>query len=374
MGGFLLMHIAVLTSSRADFGIYLPLLNALKKDDFFELKLIVFGTHLSKFHGYTVQQIESENFTADYKIDNILTGDSPAAIANSMGLTQTLFANFWANYASNFDIVFCLGDRYEMFAAVVAGIPFGIKFAHLHGGETTTGAIDNIFRHGISLASTYHFTATEKAAERLMQLIASNNNVYPVGSLALDGLANIPLLSVKDFKEKWNINLSIDTLLCTMHPETVNVEGNESFAHQFCMALEALPQQKIITLPNADTSGAKIREIIHHYFGKDANTYIIENLGSVNYFSVLKNCLAVVGNSSSGIIEAASFNKWVINIGERQSGREQAENVINIPFNKEQIIAAVQQVVAAPEYTGSNVYFKNGATANIVNILKSIHK
>src|SRR5690606_5753673 len=145
------MRVAVLTSSRADFGIYLPLLNRLKEDPFFQLEIIAFGTHLSKFHGYTLDQIKESGFTTIHEISSLLTNDDEVSIATSFGLTVLKFADFWDKHS--YDWVLCLGDRFEMAAAVQAGIPFGVRFAHLHGGETTLGAIDNIYRHQTSLAS-----------------------------------------------------------------------------------------------------------------------------------------------------------------------------------------------------------------------------
>ena len=149
--------IGILTSSRADYGIYLPLLNILKGYSDFNLKLIVFGTHLSPFHGYSINQIQKDGFKVDYTIESILVGDTSNAISTAMALTSFKFADFWKERKNEFDLVFCLGDRYEMFAAVIAGVPYNIKFAHLHGGEKTLGSIDNIFRHAITLSSKYHF-------------------------------------------------------------------------------------------------------------------------------------------------------------------------------------------------------------------------
>ena len=165
------MRIAVLTSSRADFGIYTPLLKAMKSDDYFDLKIIAFGTHLSRFHGYTKSQIEAVGLSVDYEIDSMMLSDTKEAIANAIGLTIIKFSTFWKEHESDFDLVFCLGDRYEMFAAVLSGLPFSIKFAHLHGGEKTLGAIDNVFRHSLTHTSKIHFTSTENHKNRVQELI-----------------------------------------------------------------------------------------------------------------------------------------------------------------------------------------------------------
>ena len=177
------MKIGILTSSRADYGIYFLLLNKLKEDRFFELEIIAFGTHLSKSHGDTISEIEKNNYNKIHTIPSLLAEDDKQAIATSYGLTALKFADFWQH--NQFNLVICLGDRFEMSAAVQSGIPFGVKFAHIHGGETTLGAIDNIYRHQITLASTIHFTANELFTERVVELIGSKKNVHTVGSLSL---------------------------------------------------------------------------------------------------------------------------------------------------------------------------------------------
>ena len=174
------MKIGILTSSRADYGIYLPLLQKLKLDSFFDLEIIAFGTHLSKFHGYTLDQIENDGYSKIHKISSLISNDDEQSIATSYGLTVLKFAYFWAN--NQFDMVFCLGDRFEMSAAVQAGIPFGVKFSHIHGGETTLGAIDNIYRHQISLASQFHFTSSDIYSDKIAHLKGNIKNVYTVGA------------------------------------------------------------------------------------------------------------------------------------------------------------------------------------------------
>src|SRR6187402_1429695 len=174
------MKIGVLTSSRADYGIYLPLLRKMKNDPSFGLEIIAFGTHASKFHGYTVNEILDSSFGKVHIISALISNDDEQSIATSYGLTALKFADFWAQ--QQYDWVFCLGDRFEMSAAVQAGIPFGVKFAHIHGGETTLGAIDNIYRHQITLASALHFTSTDIFKNKVIDLIGSSENVFDVGS------------------------------------------------------------------------------------------------------------------------------------------------------------------------------------------------
>jgi GDP/UDP-N,N'-diacetylbacillosamine 2-epimerase (hydrolysing) len=365
------MRIGILTSSRADFGIYMPLLERLKNDAFFKLEIIAFGTHLSDFHGKTIKQIEVAGFDVKYRIESMLLTDSASSISTAMGLTNIKFADFWKEHGNDFDLVFCLGDRYEMFAAVVAGIPFQIPFAHLHGGETTLGAIDNIFRHTITMASKYHFVSTETYASRVKELIELNENIYNVGALSLDNLGEINLLSIEEFKDKWNVDLSIKTILTTFHPETIALDKNEFYAKELVEAIEALADyQVLITMPNADTAGNIIREILIDNFAHNSRVFLIENLGSQSYFTALKYCAFLLGNTSSGIIEAASFGKAVINLGDRQKGRIAGKNVLHTGIHKEEILNAVK-IISEQEFDSiENLYWNGGAADKIIDILK----
>lgn len=366
------MRVAVLTSSRADFGIYLPLLKALQSDPFFDLEIIAFGTHLSFFHGYTINQIEEHGFIAHYSIESMLASDSKESVATAMSLTMMKFSAFWQAHQSDFDLVFCLGDRYEMFSAVMAGVPFQIKFAHLHGGETTLGAIDNVFRHAISHASSIHFTSTQSYKERIEQMVDAPAHVYYTGALGLDNLQNIPFLSLQEFKSKWGIDLSFPTILVAFHPETVNPDLNAFFSEELVKSVKSFHNfQFLITMPNSDTSGNVIRGIFEKELTGMNNVFLFENLGTQSYFSAMKYCSFLLGNTSSGIIEAASFGKYVINIGNRQDGRLSGNNVVNTRIKSNSINSAITEVSKHGTYQGQNIYFQQGATEKIIRILKS---
>jgi GDP/UDP-N,N'-diacetylbacillosamine 2-epimerase (hydrolysing) len=369
------MKIGVLTSSRADFGIYLPLLKKLKNDSFFELQLIVFGTHLSPLHVYTLHDIESSGFTAGYKLETVPDGDSGAAIAAAIGSTFTKFGSFWAEHSASFDLVFCLGDRYEMFAAVLSGLPFNIKFAHLHGGEKTLGAIDNVYRHAISHASVLHFASTEAYANRLKEMLDEKDNVFNAGSLSLDNLSDLSLYTAEEFKQKWNIDLNSKPVLVTFHSETVKPEKNEAYANELADLISELSNKVVITMPNADTAGNQVRKIFTEKLSGLPHVKMIENFGTQGYFTSLKYCLFVMGNSSSGIIEAASFGKYVLNIGDRQKGRLQSGNVINTAVDKKAMKEACQIILQKGEFKGENIYHSKGSVAGfIVTQLKKYQK
>ncbi len=371
------MRVGVLTSSRADFGIYLPLLQELKEEPIFDLSIITFGTHLSPFHGYTIDEIVNNGFEVTYRIESMLAGDTANAVSTAMGLTSLKFAEFWSNHKSCFELVFCLGDRYEMFAAVTAGIPYGIRFAHLHGGERTLGAIDNIFRHSITLASSIHFVATTEYAKRVAELTEVKTNIYVVGALSLDNIKKLNLLSVKDFKKNFNIDLSIPTILTTFHPETVNPHKNEVYAKSLSDSLIALSDkyQIVITFPNADTEGYRIRKAFLELPQRTNHKVIcVENFGTLGYFSCMKHCSFILGNSSSGIIEAASFQKMVINLGDRQKGRYCGSNVIHVEIGVKAIEDAVRKIEGNNKYEGVNPYDQGGAVDKITEVLKSLKK
>ena len=366
------MRIGVLTSSRADFGIYLPLLKALKEDPFFNLDIIAFGTHLSRFHGYTLGDIHKQGFEVKYQIPSLMLTDDAQSISSSYALTSMKFADFWQQHQTDFDLVFCLGDRFEMAAAVVAGVPFSISFAHIHGGETTIGAIDNIYRHTISLCSKYHFVSTELYAQRVKEITGCNQECYVVGALSLNNLGQLQLLTKDEFRKQWNIDVDIPSILITIHPETVDFGSNNDFANESLKALLELSEthQLIITMPNADTSGTIYRKMFERLkTQKPEKVHLIENFGSQSYFTCMEYTDFLLGNSSSGIIEAASLGKYVIDIGDRQKGRAVGENVVNVPFKSEVIVQVAKQL-AGKKYTDKNIYYRENSASQIVKTLK----
>ena len=367
------MKIGVLTSSRADFGIYLPLLQKMKNDSFFEIDIIAFGTHLSKMHGFTISEIVENNFKNIHKLSTLLTNDYVDSIVTSYGLTIIKFSHFWQLY--KFDLVLCLGDRFEMSAAVQAGIPFGVKFAHIHGGETTIGAIDNIYRHQISLASKIHFTSNDLYSKRVSQLINSNKNIINVGSLSLNDIETFEPIKKEIFYDILNITKE-DFALINIHPETINIESNKQYAFEIYKALRKLLSNiyLVITMPNADTLGSVFRDVIkqlHKEFPN--NIIIIENFGKINYFNAMYYSKILIGNTSSGIIEAASFGKYVVNIGDRQKGRVKSENIFETPFAESDIINSVNQALIRGKYLGTNIYYKSGTVDLIINYLKDLN-
>ncbi|MFM7769835.1 MAG: UDP-N-acetylglucosamine 2-epimerase, partial [Bacteroidota bacterium] len=253
------MKIGILTSSRADYGIYRPLLKLWRNDEEIEFEIIAFGQHVWKGFGNTIADIEKDGFDIIYSINSGFENDSPNGIAMAYSNILNQFVHFWNSH--KFDLVLALGDRYEMAAAVQAGIPYQIRFAHIHAGEKTLGAIDEIFRHQISLASELHFVSIKEYADRIHDLIGHNKSTTVIGAIGLENLEKVKLLTPLEFKEKWNIDITLPTLFFIVHPETVNVELNIEYANILeKISLELGKEyQLIISLPNSDTMGDVFR-------------------------------------------------------------------------------------------------------------------
>jgi GDP/UDP-N,N'-diacetylbacillosamine 2-epimerase (hydrolysing) len=364
------MKIGVLTSSRADYGIYLPLLNELKTDSFFELEIIAFGTHLSDKHGFTLADIIKDKYDTIHEITSLVDDDSEKGIAISYGNTVLEFSIFWS--IQKFDLVFCLGDRFEMSAAVQASIPFGVKLAHLHGGETTLGAIDNIYRHQITLASQIHFVASDNFLNKVRDIIGSSKAIYNVGALSLDGVKKIILPDWSDVRRLFDIP-NKEFILITFHPETLNSSQNKIYIETIYEVLNELCKKYhlVITLSNADTMGSLYRESSKELKTKNTNNItLIENFGKYNYFAAMKASKILLGNTSSAILEAASFGKFAINVGNRQLGRLRSKNILDVPFNKTLIINAINKIIDESLFTGENKYYKPNTASNIIKIIK----
>jgi GDP/UDP-N,N'-diacetylbacillosamine 2-epimerase (hydrolysing) len=364
------MKVGVLTSSRADYSIYFPLLKQLRDDPFFDLEIIAFGTHLSPGHGSTVEKIVSDGFEVKHRLHTLPASDSPQAIAEAMGKTQIEFSALWAGHG--FDLVFCLGDRYEMFAACASAVPFNLKLAHIHGGEETAGAIDNVFRHAITVMASVHFTAAEPYRQRVIQLLNADAQVYNVGSLSIDNLQNLNLYDVEEFKSRFGIDLAIPSILITFHPETVSFQKNDLFVNELIKALDAIKDyQFIITMPNNDTMGNLIRERLNSFIGNNPRAFGIESLGTIGYLSCMKYASFLLGNTSSGFIEASFFPKFVINLGDRQKGRIVTPNIRNCPIDADAIISAVHEIEKLEVPPPVTLYGKGDASARIKAILKN---
>ncbi len=364
------MKVCVLTSTRADYGIYLPLLKKLQANKFFDLRLIAFGTHLSPKYGRTIDAIKKDGFKIDYAFNTAPKGDGQKDIALNIALVQQKFAAIWAAQKNNYDLVFCLGDRYEMFAAVSAGAPFGIKFAHLYGGETTLGAIDEVYRAALTVFSKLHFTATAQNQKNVRRIIGQNQNVFNVGALGLDNLKDVKLYNADNFKKLYGVKPPF--ALITLHPETATPKADERNIKAVLKALDNLKMPALITMPNADAGGLYLRRELQKYAAGKKDVFTVETMGTRGYLTAMKYCAFMLGNSSSGIIEAASLGCRVIDVGLRQAGRQASPNTVHIAADASKITAAAKAALKAGAYKGKNIYWQGGAADKIITALKKV--
>jgi len=262
-----------------------------------------------------------------------------------------------------------------MFAACASSVPFNIPIAHIHGGETTKGAFDDCFRHSITQMSTIHFTATEKYKNRVIELKGNKKNVHNVGALSIDNLKSLKLYSKKEFKNIFNIDISLPTILITFQPETANFQLNKQYIKTLIDALHEIKEyQLIITMPNADTMGNYIRKELEKFILKSKNAIKIESFGTKGYLTCMQYCSMMLGNTSSGFIEASFFPKYVINLGKRQEGRIITSNINTIQITKNAILKAVQEFKYFKHLGYNGIYGNGQAAKNIISILKNSDK
>lgn len=333
--------ICILTATRAEYGLLKPIINKLTKKVEFDTRIVVTGSHLSPEFGLTYREIEKNGFTIDEKIDILLSSDSPSSISKTMGLALINFASYFERL--NPDLLIVLGDRYETLAVSIAAMNQKIPIAHLHGGETTEGALDESIRHAISKISYIHFTSTEEYRNRVIQLGEDPNRVFNVGAIGIENIKNEKLLSKEELLKTLNIDNFSMYAMVTYHPVTLEKNTSEI---QIINLLNVLSSYKdiafIISKANADSEGRVINRIIENYIKDKPNLFLFDSLGLKKYLSGLKYCEFVIGNSSSGILEAPSFKIPTINIGDRQKGRIQANSVINCDNSIENIKNSIE--------------------------------
>ena len=365
--------IGVVTTARADYGIYLPVLRQIRADPDLGLHLMVTGMHLSPEFGLTVRDIQADGFHIGERIETLLSSDTPEGVAKSMGLGTLGFAQAYARFRP--DLLLVLGDRFEMHAAVVASLPFKIPVAHIHGGESTQGAIDEAMRHSITKMSHLHFVAAESYARRVIQMGEETWRVMVSGAPALDNLRFFSLPSQEELDREYGLDPADPFLLVTFHPVTLEYEETEHHVTELLSALDQVDYPLVITYPNADTCGRRIIQMIKEFGAGHTKVLLIDNLGTQGYMSMMSHARAMVGNSSSGIIEAASFRLPVVNIGSRQDGRLRAPNVIDVGYSRSEVLAGIQQAVSSHFGSGlaglTNPHGDGHAAERIVDVLKA---
>lgn len=338
-------RIAVVTVGRSDYGILRPLLRAIDAHPRLELKLIVAAAHLVAGFGDTASEIARDGFAAAAEVECTLAADRPGSLARAMGLATIGFARAYEDTRP--DIVVLLGDRYEMHAAASAAVPFLVPLAHIGGGSTTRGAIDDVFRNSITKLSHLHFCETEEFGRQLQALGETPERIHLTGALGLDNLAGLPVLTPAELNARFGCIVDPAPILVTFHPETRAWEETEAHVASLLAALEAQPAPIVFTYPNADTAGQVIiREIEAFARRHPQRVSLVPHFGTAGYFSMMRHARAMVGNSSSGIIEAASFRLPVVDIGRRQEGRLAPRNVIHAPHDAAAIGAALARATS----------------------------
>ncbi|NEU10286.1 UDP-N-acetylglucosamine 2-epimerase (hydrolyzing) [Flavihumibacter sp. R14] len=370
------MKICVATGTRAEYGLLKPLIDKILVEPDWQLQILVTGAHLSPEFGLTYKQIENDGLKIDAKVEMLLSSDTPQGIVKSMGLGMIGYADAFSNLRP--DLLILLGDRYEMLSIASAALIFKIPIAHLHGGEITEGAYDDAIRHAISKMSHLHFTSTEAYRNRVIQLGENPKHVFNVGAIGLDNIQNLNLLNKQDLEKDLGVRFLEYNYQVTFHPATL---GKISAGEQFQQLLDSIDQQQsslfIFTKANADTNGRIINEMIDQYVKTHPGKAVsFSSLGALKFLSLLNVCDALVGNSSSGIIEAPSLKIPTINIGDRQAGRIQATSVINCDPRVESIneafLQAKNEIFKEKVRNVVNPYGEGFVSEKIIEVLKSV--
>jgi UDP-hydrolysing UDP-N-acetyl-D-glucosamine 2-epimerase len=327
--------IAAVTVGRSDYGIYRPILRRIVAEPRLNLHLVVAGMHLVREFGLTAGEIEADGFAIDDRVVMTVASDQPEGTAASIGLGVTQFGACFARRRP--DIVLVLGDRFEMHAAAVAAVPFNLPLAHVHGGELSHGSIDEVWRHSITKLSHLHFVSTEEHGRRVVGMGEEPWRVTVSGAPALDEFREAVPLSLEDFHARHGASLDPAPLLVTFHPPTREPDAVRTQASELLAALEDVDEPCLFTAPNADAGGRLVAALVQEFVSRRPRAALVPSLGAAAYSTAMSHARAMVGNSSSGIVEAASFALPVVNVGSRQEGRHRAPNVIDVAPRRESI-------------------------------------
>lgn len=365
-------EIAVVTATRAEYGLLKPVILALQASPHFAVSVLVTGTHLSKAFGYTVQEIKKDNIHITAEIPILSDSDSPRGVSQTMSNALLGFSAYFEAHRP--DAVMVLGDRYEILAVCCAAMNERIPILHLHGGETTQGAIDEAIRHSITKMSALHFTSNEQHRKRVIQLGEQPSRVFNVGAPGVENVLHMPLMSKSELEQSLGFSLDKRYAVVTFHPVTLENVLPEQQLYELFAAMDAFDLHYIVTKSNADTGGQRINRALDAFAKTRRNVAVYDSLGMNRYLSAVKYCAAVVGNSSSGIIEAPSFGVPTVNIGDRQKGRMQADSVIQCQPTKEDISRAMALALSDSFRSRirhvKNPYGDGNTSGKIVSILE----
>jgi len=364
--------ICVVTGSRAEYGLLRWLLRGIKNSPVFELQLVVTGMHLSDDYGLTINEIEADDFKIDHKFQMLPSSDESIELAKCMGCGLTSFVDVFAKIKP--DLLLVLGDRYEIFVAAIASMISCIPIAHVHGGELTQGAIDEAMRHSITKMAHLHFVAASEYRNRVIQLGERPEKVFNVGGLGVDSIKRLDLLTLHELERILNFKFYPRNFLIAYHPETLGSNLNNQLDELFSALDDLKDTGLIFTMPNSDPGGRHISRRIKEYCFSRVHTRAYDSLGQLKFLSCMKYVDGVIGNSSSGLLEAPSLKKATINIGDRQLGRLRADSVIDCNSNKISISKAITQLLSEQFqkkiYSIESPYGNGGASEAIVKILE----
>jgi UDP-hydrolysing UDP-N-acetyl-D-glucosamine 2-epimerase len=366
--------ICVVTGTRAEYGLLYWLMKEIDTDPDLSLQIVVTGMHLSPEFGLTYRVIEEDQFKIDEKVEMLLSSDTPVGIAKSMGIAIMGFADAFERLKP--DLLVLLGDRYEILAAAQAAMVARIPIAHLHGGETTEGLIDEAIRHSVTKMSHLHFVAAEPYRKRVIQLGEHPDRVWNVGATSIDNIQYLKLLEKKELEDSIGFQLGEKNFLITYHPVTLSKTGPFRALKELFKALDTFHDAHLIfTKSNSDTEGRIINQLIDEYVSQNPERSIAyTSLGQLRYLSAMKHSDVVIGNSSSGLVEAPFLHKPTVNIGDRQKGRLRANSVIDCKEKAEDIVLAINKALSADfQQTLKRVISPYG-TGNVTNKIKKILK
>lgn len=369
------LKITVFTGTRAEYGLLYWLMKDIESDPDLTLQLLVSGAHLSSEHGSTFRKIEADGFKIDEKVEMVLSSDTPVGTAKSVGVGVLGYADALSRLAP--DALIILGDRYEAFAVALTAVLLRIPVVHLHGGEVTEGAYDDLIRHAITKLSTFHITSTETYRQRVIQMGESPHRVFNWGAIGLDQLSRGTFISVEELSKSLNFKITGPYIVSTFHPATLSDEDPVASVEAMLASFDHFPDhQIIITYPNADDGNYEIKVRIQEYAARNPKRVLAaHSLGHLQYLSALKHASVVVGNSSSGIIEAPSFQVATVNIGDRQGGRLAAKSVLHCKPTTADIVAAINLAISGgykhPDEVINNPYGAGNVSSRIVTLLKT---
>lgn len=365
--------ILIVTGTRSEYGLLYWTMKEIQNDSELELQLVVTGNHLVEEYGYTVEQIRKDGFKIDEEIDMIINSEKKSSIAKSMGIEMIQMAQCFDRLKP--DILLVLGDRYETFVASTCAMMMNIPIAHMNGGESTEGAVDEQIRHAITKMAHIHFSGAEYYKERIIKMGEEPWRVHNVGQAGIENIKRLNLLEKEELEKELNVCFDKSIFLITYHPVTLDLENIEKQIDNLLDAIKEFDAKYIFTYPNADFGSKIIIDKVNNFVRDNENAYLYYTLGQKRYLSLLKYADIMIGNSSSGIIEAPSFKLPVINIGDRQKGRLKSNNIVNTGYNKEEIIESINKVLYDKDFRGNlnnirNVYGNGNVSKQIIDILK----